>query len=527
MSAMAAPSSAVFIGDLPGSVDDATIQRVFGQYGNIASFRVLPPSIRGQGNAIVSFSSVDEATWLVNNVNGNIPTGLSTPVTIAFKSGGSSKGGSKGPQAPEASETIFVGDLPAGIDDATLTRVFASYGHIKTHKVLPATASGTPAIITFTSVDHAKFCVENLNGNIPHGLSTPVKVSYKKPKGGGKGGLPGSDGMNFSAGAYPGTGGMNFGKGGGCCGCMGGGFMKGAGGMCGTGGFPACNAMNLGGAGCPGQQGGMYGVSGCLASSAMNLRTSGTGVGTSATGTVQASSAIAATASATSVEVSSEPSAQILVGNLPIGIDAATVSSVFGAYGAIKSVDILPPSTTGSSVLISFETLDDAKWCVGNLNGIIPAGLAEPVTAAYTKDKAPSVDQVAGGFAASGKGSGCQQGSWQQGGMQQGAQQGTQQNAQQNSTQQEAAGRQDGAHQQQGSDGAGDAAACDGGGWGRGGQSGGYQPGSGNVDTDGKRWEDRSQDGGYQKGDGSWNREWQSTGYRKWSDDGSKGSSPY
>lgn len=497
MSAMAAPSSAVFIGDLPGSVDDATIQRVFGQYGNIASFRVLPPSIRGQGNAIVSFSSVDEATWLVNNVNGNIPTGLSTPVTIAFKSGGSNKGGSKGPPAPEASETIFVGDLPAGIDDATLARVFASYGHIKSQKVLPATASGTPAIITFTSVDHAKFCVENLNGNIPHGMSTPVKVSYKKPKGGGKGGLPGSDGMNFSAGAYPGTGAMNFGKGGGCCGCMGGGFMKGAGGMCGTGGFPACNAMNPGGAGCPGQQGGMYGVSGCLASSAMNLRTSGTGVGTSATGTVQA--AIAATASATSFEVSSEPSARILIGNLPIGIDAATVSSVFGAYGAIKSVDILPPSATGSSVLISFETLDDAKWCVENLNGIIPAGLAEPVTAAYTKDKAPSVDQVAGGFAASGKGSGCQQGSWQQGGMQQGAQQGTQQNAQQNSTPPEAAGRQDGAHQQQGSDGAGDAAASDGGGWGRGGH-----------------W-----------GDGSWNREWQSTGYGKWSDDGSKGSSPY
>eukprot|EP00930_Biecheleria_cincta_P061401 TRINITY_DN46975_c0_g1_i1.p1 TRINITY_DN46975_c0_g1~~TRINITY_DN46975_c0_g1_i1.p1 ORF type:complete len:518 (-),score=75.36 TRINITY_DN46975_c0_g1_i1:74-1627(-) len=517
MSAIAPPSNTVFIGDLPADVDDATIQRVFGQYGNVTSFRVLSPSGRGSGNAIVSFSSVEEATWLVNNVNGNMPTGIATPVTVMFKSQSSSKGGSKGPQAtqaPDPSATIFVGDLPVGIDEATLTRVFASYGHIVSHKVLQATASGTPAIITFNSVDHAKFCVENLNGNIPHGLSTPVKVSYKKAKTAGKGGLPGSDGMNFSTGAYPVTGAVNVGKGGGCCGCMGAGYMKGAGGMCGTGGFQACSAMNPGGAGCLGQQGGMYGGAGFPAS--------GTGVGTSTAGTVQASGAMTATNSAASAEVSSEPSARILVGNLPRGIDGETVSSVFGAYGAIKSVDILPSSTTGSSVIISFETLDDAKWCVGNLNGIIPAGLVEPVTAAYTKVKAPSVDLVASGCAGSGKGSGCQQGSWQQGGMQQGAQRGTQQNIQQGSTKQEAAVRQDEEYQQQGTHGAGGAPASDSGGWG------------GNGHTDGKRWEDRSQDGGQQKGtdwgDGSWNNRWEDTGYRKWTDDSAgtgKGSSPY
>merc|ERR1719373_454529 len=34
---------------------------------------------------MIEFSSVEEATWLVENLNGNVPLGLETEVTVKFK----------------------------------------------------------------------------------------------------------------------------------------------------------------------------------------------------------------------------------------------------------------------------------------------------------------------------------------------------------------------------------------------------------------------------------------------------------
>lgn len=181
---MLTPTNTVFVGDLPADINDESLQSIFAAYGKILSFKVLSPGARGSGNAIVSFSTIDEASWLVNNLNGNIPTGLSSAVTINYKNEGG-KGAGKGKHIDNStpSNSVFVGDLPNGIDDATLKSMFASAGTITSQKILPAVLSGVPAVISFATIEEAKNCIDTMHNTTPPGMTSPIKVTFKQAKG--------------------------------------------------------------------------------------------------------------------------------------------------------------------------------------------------------------------------------------------------------------------------------------------------------------------------------------------------------
>jgi len=88
--------------------------------------------------------------------------------------------------SPPPSDNIFITDLPADIDDPTLQSVFGAYGSIKSCKLLPGQGKCS-ALIRFASQEEATWIVDNLNGNLAQGLSTPVQVRYANPQGVGKG----------------------------------------------------------------------------------------------------------------------------------------------------------------------------------------------------------------------------------------------------------------------------------------------------------------------------------------------------
>jgi len=83
----------------------------------------------------------------------------------------------------EPVDRVFISDLPEGTDDASINSILGAYGHIKNVKLVSSTA----AIVQFATVDEAKWIVDNLNGNIPQGLSTPLGCKYANAAGGGKG----------------------------------------------------------------------------------------------------------------------------------------------------------------------------------------------------------------------------------------------------------------------------------------------------------------------------------------------------
>merc|ERR1712060_952215 len=77
-------------------VDDATLKTIFGTYGTVTWSKVFDGKGKPTKAAIVEFGDIEEAKWVVENLNGNIPQGLSTPVQVAFKAAKKGKGFGKG-----------------------------------------------------------------------------------------------------------------------------------------------------------------------------------------------------------------------------------------------------------------------------------------------------------------------------------------------------------------------------------------------------------------------------------------------
>eukprot|EP00930_Biecheleria_cincta_P041100 TRINITY_DN2814_c0_g3_i1.p1 TRINITY_DN2814_c0_g3~~TRINITY_DN2814_c0_g3_i1.p1 ORF type:complete len:175 (-),score=39.56 TRINITY_DN2814_c0_g3_i1:143-592(-) len=86
----------IFISDLPAEIDEETLKTIFGAYGTVTYGIVFQSKGKPTSAGIIEFSSVDEATWVVQNVNGNVPQGLSSAVTVAFKKPRAEKGKAKG-----------------------------------------------------------------------------------------------------------------------------------------------------------------------------------------------------------------------------------------------------------------------------------------------------------------------------------------------------------------------------------------------------------------------------------------------
>jgi len=118
----------------------------------------------------------------------------------------------------QASERVWVDGLPAGMDEDKLRTIFGAYGTLKDIKSFKEKKA---CILVFATLDEAKWVVDNLDGNMPEGITSPVSVSYAWSRGGGKGGatpaaVPGGTWTTPAAAARPGpyTGGGCAAKGG-------------------------------------------------------------------------------------------------------------------------------------------------------------------------------------------------------------------------------------------------------------------------------------------------------------------------
>lgn len=85
-------------------------------------------------------------------------------------------------------ERVYIKGLPAGLTNETCREIFSPYGTVVDTKVLvndgvSNDGSGqSVAIIRMASEPEAKWLVENLNGNMPEGLTRPIEVSFAGSK---------------------------------------------------------------------------------------------------------------------------------------------------------------------------------------------------------------------------------------------------------------------------------------------------------------------------------------------------------
>jgi len=340
---MPSPSDNVWIGDLPVGMDKGSLATLFEPYGTVMECRVMPGrDENAKPCAMVRFGSVDMATWVVENINGNIPEGLSEPVQIRFandnhgagkgkdKGGGvrfdpygAQKGGGK-PGALTPSDNVWVGDLPVGTAQTDLATIFEQYGQIVNSKMLPGRdAAAKPcAMIRFASVDMATWVVESLNGNIPQGLDAPIIARFANSSGGGK--------ADNSAG---------------------------------WGGGAQAQQDNSGWGGKGGKKG----------------------------------------------AVPSSPSDNVWVGDLPVGAAQTDLATIFEPYGQIVNSRMLPGRDPAAKpcAMIRFASVDMATWVVENLNGNIPQGLDAAIIVRFANSSGGGQADNSGG-----KGGGPQ--AWQQ-----------------------------------------------------------------------------------------------------------------
>eukprot|EP00928_Gymnodinium_smaydae_P090287 TRINITY_DN74113_c0_g1_i1.p1 TRINITY_DN74113_c0_g1~~TRINITY_DN74113_c0_g1_i1.p1 ORF type:complete len:365 (-),score=61.74 TRINITY_DN74113_c0_g1_i1:119-1213(-) len=208
---MAGECESIFVGSLPGTFDDSQLMSVFGAYGTITSSKLLPPGSYGTRAAIISYTTVAEAKFMVENVNGNIPEGLDSPVEVRFKGPSANKGMDKGmgkgmdasawaPAWPgkgfgkdkgkgfaagpdTTNKTIFIGNLPGDMTEQMLHSIFGAYGTIVGSKLMDPNSLGfRGAVVELSTVQEAKWLVENLDGNLPEGLTgtESIKVNFKQ-----------------------------------------------------------------------------------------------------------------------------------------------------------------------------------------------------------------------------------------------------------------------------------------------------------------------------------------------------------
>lgn len=106
----------------------------------------------------------------------------------------------------QPSDNLYVSDLPAGIDEDQLRSVFSGYGTVKQCRLVQ---NGGAAIVRLDSADEAKWVIKNLNGAIPQGLTSAVKVKYANSYNNQEGGWGGS----WKGGCNSGGGKGSWGKG--------------------------------------------------------------------------------------------------------------------------------------------------------------------------------------------------------------------------------------------------------------------------------------------------------------------------
>lgn len=340
----AVAQSNLYIAGLPSDVTDDKVHQIFGQYGTIASMKLLPDNGSPSRVCLLKMGDAKQAEWLVMNVDGNIPLGMDCVVNIKYaneKSGGAGAGGGCGGAAwappaqpawggkpsmpPSKGANLYMCGFPVDATNESVQSILSQYGTVNSVKVLPP--NGKPdaaALVLMNTVDEAEWIVDNLNGNMPQGLDSPLSIKYANPSGGGGGG---GGGYGVAPPAWGGAkGGTPYGKGGGK-------------------GVPQ-----------PWQQ--------------------------------QQPAWQAAPAAPAAKD-------KVHIFGLPAGSTMQSVSEVIGQYGTVTSVAMRPDG----SVIVQMGDQSEAQWIVENLDGNIPQGLEAVISVKHATGAAPAVVPAGGGGA--------------------------------------------------------------------------------------------------------------------------------
>eukprot|EP00438_Fugacium_kawagutii_P001334 Skav226318 [mRNA] locus=scaffold3301:607650:608999:- [translate_table: standard] len=232
------PRDNLRIQGLPEGCTDEHFKQIFSQYANVVACKVVTQTPgREDCFGFMKFGSDEEAKYIFDTLNGNIPQGMQKPLSIKYASDRAGLGGSDGteegdwqcplcsnmnfrrrdfcnicgyPRPAHLAHTkpasapmgqhynerppniqLYITGLPMGTTEESLRQFFFQYGEVYHAKAL-APGPGKTVQSGFVRMPEleAQWCIENLHQFQPEGFPGPLTVEYARDKESGKKGGP-------------------------------------------------------------------------------------------------------------------------------------------------------------------------------------------------------------------------------------------------------------------------------------------------------------------------------------------------
>ncbi|KAH7844314.1 hypothetical protein Vadar_026763 [Vaccinium darrowii] len=223
------PDLKLFVGNLPFSVDSATLAGLFERAGNVEMVEVIYDKMTGRsrGFGFVTMSTVEEVEAAAQQFNGyelegrpmRVNSGPPPPreessfrgsrggfddsnrgsrggfddSNRGFRGGfnnnrggfDNSSRGSRGGASFDDSNKVYVGNLSWGVDDLALETLFKEQGKVMEARVIYDRDSGRSkgfGFVTFSSASEVNNAIESLDGADMDGRQIRVSVAEARPK---------------------------------------------------------------------------------------------------------------------------------------------------------------------------------------------------------------------------------------------------------------------------------------------------------------------------------------------------------
>ncbi|XP_064596934.1 polyadenylate-binding protein 1-like [Liolophura sinensis] len=183
----------LYVKHLEDTIDDEKLRKEFSQFGTITSAKVMRDGGRSTGFGFVCFSSPEEATKAVTEMNG--PIIVSKPLYVALAQRKEDRKAHLASQYMQRSPernlpthpdhpgvgNIFIKNLDKSIDNKALYDTFSAFGNILSCKVMRDGSRSTGfGFVCFSSPEEATKAVTEMNGRII--VSKPLYVALAQRK---------------------------------------------------------------------------------------------------------------------------------------------------------------------------------------------------------------------------------------------------------------------------------------------------------------------------------------------------------
>ncbi|XP_024516877.1 polyadenylate-binding protein 2 isoform X2 [Selaginella moellendorffii] len=156
-------STALYVGDLDPSVNEAQIFDIFKQIGNVMSVRLCRDMVtkRSLGYAYVNYNNTQDASRAIEELNFMPVNGKPVRIMFSYRDPSIRKSGSG---------NLFVKNLDKSIDNKALHDLFSPYGKILSCKIAldVSNVSKGHGFVQFDTEDAAHTAIEKINGTTLH-----------------------------------------------------------------------------------------------------------------------------------------------------------------------------------------------------------------------------------------------------------------------------------------------------------------------------------------------------------------------